>query len=555
MSQSHNERSEALFEELSRKKKKRRNRIICTVVAVLVVLAIVLISAISIMTKRVQDRFQSAGTDVLNYTAGKGTISTVVSGSGTLTEVDLQELKVPSGVEIVEILVETDDAVSKGDVLALVDMSTVMSALADIQADIDELDDQIGDAKGAEVSSTIRAGIGGRVKIIHGEADMSVASCIARHGVLAVLSLDGYMAVDIQTGSLARGDSVIVVRENGSEISGKVESVSAGVATILVSDDGPRYDEEVRVKTETAELGAGRLYIHSPLGVTGYAGTVRSVPVSENQKVYSGTVLFTLKDTSTSASYDTLLRQRAEKEAVLVELMTIYRDGAILAPMDGIVSSIPYGAEEEVSSTAALYLYGATPAAASESEDPVLLSLYPDVRMSVTIPIDETDILALRIGQTADVEISSISTDTIYSGTVTEVSKTASLSTGITQYSAVITLEKVRGMLPGMTASVDIRIEGVEDTIIIPVDALHQTSTISFVYTSYDPETQQYGGMVEVTTGMRNDEFVEITSGLKIGDVVYYVEARKSIFDFFGGGYGGQTPGGYGGQMPGRFGG
>ena len=101
---------------------------------------------------------------------------------------------------------------------------------------------------------------------------------------------------------------------------------------------------------------------------------------------------------------------------------------------------------------------------------------------------------------------------------------------GISQYSAVVTLDRYRGMLPGMTADVDIRIEGVENALIIPLDALHETSAMSYVYTTYDEETMQYGGMVEVTTGMRNDSYVEILSGLSQGDVIRYTEAQ---FDFF----------------------
>ena len=525
MSETQNERSDALFEELSKKKKKRRNRIIRTVVILLLVLAIALVSAISIMTKRVQEQFGSANAEVLNYTASRGTISTTVSGSGTLAEVDLEELTVPAGVEIVDILVEEDDTITKGDVLASVDMSTVMSALANVQTELDDLDEQIGDAKGEEVSSYIKAGIEGRVKIIYAQTDMSVASCIAEYGNLAVLSLDGYMAVDIESDSLSRGDEVTVIRTDGSEIDGKVDTISAGTATILVTDNGPQFDEDVTVVTDDGtEIGKGKLYIHSPLGITGYAGTIKSVPVSENQKVYSYTTIFNLKDTSTSASYDTLLRQREEKEEVLKELMTIYRDGAILAPMDGIVSSIEYGTEEDTTGALAA-MTGVT----TEVVDTALLTIYPNISMSVSISVDETDILALQVGQEADVEVSSVSTETIYNGIVTEINKTATTSSGVTQYSAVVTLDKVEGMLPGMTASVDVKIEGVEDAIIIPTDALHQTSTIYFVYTSYDEEAQQYGGMVEVTIGMQNDEFVEITSGLNEGDTVYYVEAEEAF--------------------------
>ena len=169
--------------------------------------------------------------------------------------------------------------------------------------------------------------------------------------------------------------------------------------------------------------------------------------------------------------------------------------------------------------------------------------------MPCTIGIDETDILALEEGQEAEVEVSSVGED-LFTGEVTAISKVADTSTGVTQYSAEVTVPRAAGMLAGMTASVDVRIEGVENAIIIPVDALHQTSTIYFVYTSYDEETQQYGGRKEVTIGMQNDDYVEILSGLELGETVYYTE-QQDMFSFFGGmgGMGGMS-GGMGGGMP-----
>lgn len=556
MSQSQNERSDALFEELSRKKKKRRNKIIRNVIIVLVVLAVVLVAAVSIMTRQVREQFASAGEEVLHYDATKGTISTTVSGSGTLAEVDLESITVPAGVEITEVLKDVDAVIAQGDVLATVDMTSVLNAMAEVQGELDSLDEQISDAKDEEVESYITAGIEGRVKILYAEEGESVANCMADHGAVAVLSLDGYMAVDIETDALAAADAVTVIRADGSEISGKVDHVSGGTATVLVTDKGPEYGEEVAVLGEDGtEIGAGKLYIHAPLGVIGYAGVVTEIHVEENDVLKSYHWILSLRDTGTSATYDTLLRQRAEQEKLLMELLTIYRDGAILSPMDGIVSSVEYGQEDTSAAAQLGAMTGQT-----EAEDTQLLTIYPNVSMSVSVSIDETDILALQVGQEADVEVSSVSTDTVYTGTVTEISKTADTTSGVTQYSAVVTLDKVEGMLPGMTASVDVKIEGVEDVIIIPTDALHQTSTIYFVYTSYDEETQQYGGRVEVTIGMQNDDFVEITSGLSEGDTVYYVEPEETFnfADMFGGGspFGqGGGPFGQGGQMPGGFGG
>ena len=180
-------------------------------------------------------------------------------------------------------------------------------------------------------------------------------------------------------------------------------------------------------------------------------------------------------------------------------------------------------------------LYGGyamqTPAPAAPASAGSVLTLYPDLQMTITIGIDETDILALQEGQNAEIQVDSVGTET-YSGTVTEISKVANTSTGVTQYSAEILLDKAPGMLPGMTADVDIQIEGNENVLIIPVAALHKTSTGTFVYTSFDEETQEYGGKVDVVAGMQNDKYAEILSGLQEGDTVYYTE-QENIFAYF----------------------
>lgn len=519
------QKDDALFEALGKSKKKRKHRIIRTVIIVVMIIAVILAAGILILRQQVKERFASNSAEVLSYEASLGSISTTVAGSGSLTDVDLEQLTVPEGVEITEVIAGKDDLVEAGDLLATVDMASVMSALADRQAQLDALDEQISDAKGDTVDTYVTAGVSGRVKIIYAVQDESVAACMAEYGALAVISLDGYLAADIASDALTAGDSVTVVLADGTETGGTVETVSKGTATILVSDNGPEYGETVTVRTgDGTELGSAALYIHNPLSVTGYAGTVQSILVSENSAVTASTKLFRLKDTSSSANYDTLLRSRGELEEELMELLTIYRDGAILSPYSGKVSSIDY----------------------SDDDPSVLLTLGPNTQMSVTISVDETDILALEVGQAADVSISSVSEET-FPGTVTEINKTATTSSGVTTYSAAVTLDKMAGMLPGMTASVDVKIEGVEDVLLIPVDALHQTSAISYVYTSYDEETQQYGGMVEVTTGMQNSSYVEITSGLQEGDTVYYTEAQSFSF---GGMSGNRDFGGTGGEMP-----
>lgn len=537
-----NQHTEALFEALSKNKKMRRRRILRTVLIIIAVIAAILVATVIVLTKRVEKKFAAAAADVQSHQVTTGTIHTIVSGTGVLAEEDLEEIDVPSGVEVNEVMVDPGDPVQKGDLLATVDMATVMTSLSSLQEQMQELDKAINEAKGEEAGTQITAGVSGRVKILYAEPEMDVSLCMAEHGALAVISLDGYMAADLETDKLSKGDLVSVSRADGKVLDGHVSDAAGSTVTILVSDNGPKYGEEVTISTKDGTaLGKAKLYIHNPLGITGIAGTVRNVVAKENAAVTSTSPLFNLKDTRFSANYDTLLRNRSDLEEILMDLLTIYRDGALLAPMDGVVSSVLFDedasapaatASSSTSALAAMYGYGtaAAPAAAPVSEG-TILTLFPDLQMTVTIGIDETDILALQEGQEAEIVVESVGEE-VYPGSVTEINKEADTSTGVTQYSAQVLLDKAPGMLPGMTADVDIKIKGSENALIIPVAALHQTSTGAFVYTSFDAETQQYGGKVEVVAGMQNDQDAEILSGLQEGDTVYYTE-QENIFAYF----------------------
>lgn len=527
---------EELFDRLNQQKKQHRRKVVRTVIIIVAVIAAALVLLVLNLRRSVDQRFAAEEKEVLTYDVAPGTIHTLVSGSGVLEQVDEEEVTVPAGVEIDEVIAEAGDVVSQGDLLAKVDIASVMDALSDTQSQLKTLDQKINSAKDDTASTSVTTSVGGRVKKIYAEKGDNVATCITKNGALALLSVDGYMAVDLQAEGCTRGDTVTVTRADGTTLEGTVEEALLGSVTVLVTDNGPELEEKVTVSDASGkEIGSGKLYIHSPLAVTGYVGTVKTVSVKENASVSAGNTLMTLSDTKTSANFDALLRQRQDLEETLTNLLTIYQDGAVLAKMDGLVSSVEYD-EDTVVSTA----------------ETQILTLYPQKQMSVAISVDETDILSLKEGQEAQITVSSVSDDA-FTGSVTEISKVADTSSGVTRYSAEVTLDREEGMLSGMTASVDVRIQGTENALIIPVDALHQNSAAYYVYTGYDSENHRYTGRVDVTIGMQNDDYVEITSGLKEGDTVYYTESEQFNFmDMFTmGGMSGGMGGGMNGGMNG----
>ncbi len=511
------------------------------IIAALVVLAV--IGAMLFFQRKVREQFASAGdSEIQSAQVTAGSISATVSGTGALANDGVTEVTVPSGVELDTVYVEAGDQVNEGDPLASVNRASVLSALSQAQSQLDELDSQLEEAKEDEVDDKVRSAASGRVKVLYaGEGD-DVAAVMVENGALALLSLDGYMAVDVPSGSYAQGDAVEVKTSDGTVYSGTVSRVAGGTATVLLTDDGPAYGDTVTV----GDADSGTLYIHEPLKVTGYAGTVSAVKVSENEAVSSSETLMTLSDTADSANYDAVLAERAEMEETLQQLVTLYKEGAVLAPFAGRIESVAYGEEEQEA---------ATGAAAAESEETLVLSLDPNEKMTVAISVDETDVLSLQVGQEATVSVESIGDET-YAGTVTDIDTTASTADGVTQYTATVTVERTEAMLAGMTATASITIEGVDNALLLPEDAVRKTSATAYVYTSYDEASGELGDMVEVTVGLSNGSYIEITEGLNEGDTVYYMENEENTFmgngrSPFGGGFdfGGSRPDT--GNMPG----
>ncbi len=502
-------RDDALFEALKRRKRKRRRRIIRTVILTAVLLALAVAAGVRFLRRRVEESIAGAPAEISTAAVTVGNISTQVSGSGTLVNVDEEQLTVPPGVTIDEVIASANETIRAGQLLARVNSVSVLNTMEKLQNEMAELDRSIYSASADKVENYIASGVEGRVKIIYARTGDDVVKCMAEHGALAVLSLDGTMVARIEAPDLRPGTEVTVRRENGAKIQGMVESNISGIVSVLIPDDGPEADETVSVLSpDGREIGSGRLAIHSPLRISGTSGRISVCNIAENDRVYVGSSLFALSELSYYARYQTLLEDRVELEETLLELMKLYQDGGLTAPYDGSVSSVDYQ-ESKVS-------------AAFET---AVFTVSPDKSMEITIDVDESNILVLEAGQHAQVTVSSIGEQT-FPGVVTEISTEANSASGVTLYSAVVTVDKTQEMLPGMSARVVISIRGVEDALVIPLDALHRNSSSAYVYLGYDEEARLFTGMTPVTVGITSTSFAEITSGLKEGDVVYYTPSQ-----------------------------
>lgn len=540
--------------ETNRRKVKLSGKKLRKIIIITVLVLAVLAGAALYLRSRVTREFASRGADEISQAqVTRGEISTSVYSSGRLSDDDVEKQVIPTGVELTEKRVSPGESVKKGDVIATVNLATVLAAMNDVTDEISSIDSQLSSASASTATGYINASVSGRVKKIYVASGDSVAAVMYEHGALALLSLDGYMAVDVAGAAVAVGDGVSALTDSGVSVEGTVDAVLGDVVTLLLPDSSVGYGEGVEVySADGTSLGTGTAYIHDELKIMGYTGTVAYVSATENAAVYAGTTLMTLADTATSG-YATLLSSRAELEDELEELIRIYNEGALCAAMDGTVLVINAQTADEIKESGE-----------DDSSDERYVSISPDETMSLSVSVDESEILSVSVGQSASVSVDAID-DEVFTGEVTAIDRVGTSSSGVTVYTADVSIPKSEGMLSGMSASATINIEGVENALLIPTDALNQTRESYYVYTEADTETGELGGMREVTIGISNSNYTEILTGLDEGDTVYYIEKDESGFGFmmpgggggdFGGMPSGDFGGGGGGGMPsGDFGG
>ena len=114
---------------------------------------------------------------------------------------------------------------------------------------------------------------------------------------------------------------------------------------------------------------------------------------------------------------------------------------------------------------------------------------------------------------------------------MTNINLASSYSNGVTNSPVTVTLDDTGDLLPGMNVDGDIILDQADNALVIPVDALMRGNR---VYVKDESVTESDGPVpagfraVEVETGLMNDDYVEIVSGLSEGDEVYVSESSVS---------------------------
>lgn len=323
---------------MDKAKKKNIKRIISLVCVVAVV---AVLAAMPLIAKpKAEETGPKAS--ILSGKAELGSLREALIGGGTLTQESGEVISIPAAVKLKSFLVSNGDVVTEGTAIATVDRVTVMTAITQVQETLEYLSEEINTAEDNDDEDQLTALAGGTVKKLYAKAGDSVRDVMLQYGALAVLSLDGLMAVDFDTdASLPSGTEVTVTLSDGTAVSGKVNKNLAGAMTVTLEDDGYPIGEAVSVTdADGAAVGSGELYVYSPWNATAYAGTVKEVKISEGDETDPGDTLLVLENVGSSASYLQLIQQRQTYEDLMLKLFKMYQTETVVAECDGVISGV-----------------------------------------------------------------------------------------------------------------------------------------------------------------------------------------------------------------------
>ena len=318
-----------------------------------VVLVIVVVAGAVFSFRNKGRKTQASGSKIMESKVQTGNLSQTVEGTGTLTNADSSDLKIPVGIKIKKVKVSEGDEVKKGDTLATVDKTSLQAALAQTQEELDDINKQLGEEADSDTSKYVEASVDGRVKKIYASKNTEVANTVLEQGALMLLSLDGKMVVKIETSvNLTVGQNVKVVLSSGSSVTGTVTKSEDESCTITVTDKGTKYNDTVTAYTSSGtKIGTGKLRINKEVKVTATSGTVSSILVSENEYVSEGDQLIKLKGDFQSEEYLTLESEKEDLEEKLASLLKIAKNNTITADEAGIITAVSISEDAESGSS------------------------------------------------------------------------------------------------------------------------------------------------------------------------------------------------------------
>lgn len=307
---------------------------------------------------------------------------------------------------------------------------------------------------------------------------------VTRRDVGSVVKASGVIkpmvGAEVRVGSIASG----VVSRLFVRIGDRVEK-GALLAEVDSRDLMTRRDAaEAAVSLASANVNYTRADLHRKQELS----TVRVIPRNDLELAQQ--------------AYDVAEQQYKQAQANLADAETQLGYTRIVAPIAGTVESVSTQEGETVASSFAT---------------PTFVTLLDLSRLEVWAYVDETDIGRIHAPQNAAFTVDTYG-DYEFNGRVTAIYPQAQIRDNVVDYVTVVRFQPSRNRIlrPEMTANVKIAVEEHQNVLALLIRALRREGKRQFVM-------MKVGGRMErrwITTGIRDDSYAEITSGLQENDEV-----------------------------------
>lgn len=509
--------------------KTHKKRCIAVVAAAAVLVAVI-----------VPRKSRSASAD-LAYTQeklGRRDIVNVYDGSGTINAADSYTVKSLVTGTVLTADFELGDTIQKGDVLYVIDSSDVEGDLESAQLSVSQAQRSYDDAADAR---NVRTKIGGEVSsfaVAAGDAVQAGQTVATVRDTSVMLLAVDFPAAEAQ--SFAVGQAAQVMPDTTFEVlNGTIRSVSgadpsgdASLMTCTVTIAVPNAGSLTTAQAAVAQVnGVSSLnsahfaYQREETVVAAASGTVSELCVREGSTVRQNDVLLRItgKDLDKQAQNAADNLRSAELRMSSAERNISHY--TIDAPISGTIVDKKVKAGDKLS--------------ANDTAMQNLCTIYDMSYLEMKLNVDELKIRSLEVGQEVDITADAVPGET-YKGVISSILVAGTTANGSTSYPVTVRIDDMGELLPGMNATAKITTASVKNVLALPNAALVRGSYVLVTKDSpsaANAETSMTAPdgyvYVKVATGISDDDYIEVKSGLQEGDTIAYDNSSVSATDFY----------------------
>ena len=450
-------------------------------------------------------------------------VSNSLSGTGTLNPANTYTVKSLVDGKVLTGEFEEGDVVEEGTVLYTIDSSDASTnlekasiALQQAQRSYDKtVDRQYVRAEVAGVVSSLKVAKGDEVT-----SGQEVA--IIRDSSKMMLSLL-FPAADAANFSVGQSAQVVLdgtfetLEGTITAVTGTDELSTGNLLTRTVTIAVRNAGGLTTAQAATANINGGSSIASATFAYQAErtltapaAGTVSAINVREGDAAAQDAILIELSGDDLTESIQSASETLRSAQISMENLQDTMNNYTITAPISGTVI------EKDVKAGDAL------------TSGTTLCVLYDLSYLEMVINVDELQVSSLSVGQSVQVTADAVP-DKTYVGEVTRVSMKGSSSGGTTTYPVTVRIDDIDGLRPGMNANAEIVVANATSALCVPNAAIVQGGYVLVTKDSPSaanaaPEMEAPDGYVyvEVKTGVSDDDYTQITSGLKAEDTIAY---------------------------------